>query len=154
MSEKIMCMLLTMFFTCLTIFSVSVNLDFMYGSCLLPWTLSIINAQNLTLFLCWIHHEITWGQIKGRKKSSHCTVASHNYNCCTDGSTSPRNYCYTLISWREPQPQTSNRPFTWTVLKFNMLIVHCCRFMPANLCIHNDEEQKLQNLCTWNKVIL
>jgi hypothetical protein len=76
------------------------------------------------LLLCWIHckwHQAryTTPKKKGHKKTQLCeilytdsqdmlvlpsNVASCYYNCCTDGSTSPRNYGHHLILQRNMLP--------------------------------------------------
>jgi hypothetical protein len=37
------------------------------------------------------------GQPRRRKTDANVDRASHYYNCCTDGSTSPGNYGYALV---------------------------------------------------------
>jgi hypothetical protein len=85
-------------------------------------------AQNFMLFLCRPSRNLirprTGLQTKRCKKSvpaPRCVhtisrdmlVASRNYICCTDGSTSPRNYGYPQCSWWEDKFNSSLSFFTY-----------------------------------------
>jgi hypothetical protein len=128
MSKKIMSMLLTLLFICLTFsdlgeFGLSVYgyaffPEFLFNHhhglrCIFPDICTKSDAVPLSDPLRICMRPDTWLQIKECKQIRtstqlyeisytdfqdvlvlSSTIASHYYNCCTDGSTGPRNYAY------------------------------------------------------------